>query len=254
MNLKFVNRKQKLGISNPSDFAEWARKLDNEPVERSDDVCKLINGLLGDGGGGWWPIPPNYIELNIHPTFNALIRELGLEFQHLGADDTAFTKAIQSMHADVSKIEYLYFNIMDLRPISELGSELNDIQLLDKMMAECGCDPIGECWIEYSSEVGKKTLKTLFEYEVRPVFTKSGSYVENTLADQFLSHFDHNVRFYGNDGYAPWDRDNREITASIHQGKVKQSKSLQSTYETDFGLVIRDDQNIGFLLLAVDNY
>jgi len=131
MNLKYINRKQKLGISNPSDFDEWALKLDKESVKRSDDVCKLIHGLFDYNGGGWLTVPTNHIELNIHPTFNALISKLGLEFQHLTADDTAYTKAVQSIHADASKLG-LYFNIIDLRPISELGSELNDIQLLDR--------------------------------------------------------------------------------------------------------------------------
>jgi len=106
-------------------------------------------------------------------------------------------------------------------------------------MVECGCNPIGEHWIEYSSEVGKKTLKTLFKYEVRPMFTKALPYDENTLAEQIMSHFDNNVRFYGND---------------IMQGKIKQGKPLQSLYETDFGLVIRDDQTIGFILLALNYY
>jgi len=96
------------------------------------------------------------------------------------------------------------------------------------MMVECGCNPIGEHWIEYSSEVGKKTLKTLFKYEVRPMFTKALPYDENTLAEQIMSHFDNNVRFYGNDSYAPWDGDPREITAGIMQGKIKQGKPLQS--------------------------
>jgi len=199
MNLKYINRKQKLGISNPSDFDEWALKLDKESVKRSDDVCKLIHGLFDYNGGGWLTVPTNHIELNIHPTFNALISKLGLEFQHLTADDTAYTKAVQSIHADAS----------------------NDIQLLDKMMVECGCNSIGDDWIEYSSEDGKKTLKTAFKYEVRPMFTKARSYDENTL---------------------------------VMQGKIKQGKPLQSLYETDFGLVIRDDQNIGFLLLARDHY
>jgi len=249
MNLRHINRKQRLGISNPSDFYGWALMLDNEPVERSFRISRLIHSVMNSsdagGGWGWFVIPSNYMERSVHPQFDDLITELGLNFQHCDIENTSFTRAIQSIHSEACKLE-LYFNIIDFRPISELGNDLSDIELLDKLVAECGCNQLGEYWIEYSAEDGLQTLKALFERELVPG-PSIRVYEDNTLADQFMAYFDDTVRFYGNSGYAPWAEGWRQKTWI-------NSKNFQNIYETDFGLVLRDNKHIGFLLLARDNY
>ena len=247
MNFKFINRKQRLGISNPSDFCEWALKLDKEPIERTENAYRLINSVLSDGVGGWTKIPDDYMEWHVHPDFNALVDELGLHFQHFAVENTCFSRAIQSIHTKACNLN-LYFNMIDIRLISELGKNQNDIELLDSLMVDCGCEAIGDHWVEYSAEDGKQTLNALFEHEVQPDIDKASTFEKNSLADEYLSYFDDTVRFFGNNGYAPWEEGWRQ---KPHDTKTK---SLQKSYETDFGLVLRDTEHIGFLLLARDHY
>jgi len=257
MNFKYINRKQRLGISHPDDFSQWAGTL---LVEREKEyakyneheqklVGKVTKGLykLADGNYSLWEdFTPKQMQHSVQ-WFNEAIDGLALDFQHAEVEDTYLAKTVQSIDTEVRKRD-IFFSIIDIRPISELGKNLGDIELLDKMVVECGCNPLGDYWQAYSPEDGRQTLQVIFEYEVRPYAPSNARLSENNiLATQFLACFDESVRFFGNDAYAPWAKDYQLKT-------FVQSKSLQSTRDLDFGLVVCDDKHVGFLLLAADHY
>jgi len=255
MNFKYINRKQRLGISHPDDFSQWAGTWavehdkafakDNEYLKKRGGKIVPDLGRLADGDYAIWE---DFTPMQMQRTlewFNASIDALALDFKHCEVEDTFFTETVQVINSEARKQEF-YFNIIDLRPISELGKNLGETEVLDKMVVECGCNPLGDYWIEYSPEDGRQTLQVIFEFEVMPGgasnLKPSGN---NVLANQFLACFDDSVRFYGNSSYAPWDH-------KSSQKPYIQSKFLQSCHRYDFGLVLRDNKHIGFLLLTGD--
>jgi len=257
MNFKYINRKQRLGISHPDDFSQWAGiqavahsreyEKDKEYLKKRGIALDPGLGRLADGDCSLWEDFTPIVMQRTVQWFNAVIEGLALDFQHSEVEDTLLAKTVQSINTEARKQEK-YFSIIDLRPISELGKDLGDIDVLDKMVVECGCKPLGDYWLDYSVEDGRQALQVIFEYDVMPLppsnAKPSGN---NLLANQFLACFGDSVRFYGNDTYAPWDH---EFGKKLNVRP--QSKCLQSCHDTDFGLILRDNKHIGFLLLTGD--
>lgn len=247
MNFKYINRKQTLGISHPADYIDWALLLTIEGentgvLVNSLNVCYLAN----DGHQLWESFKPDHMQ-RIIKWFNAGIDDLSLDFKHCYVEDTPLSKAVQSINSEARKRE-IFFSIIDLRQVSELGEDLSDTKLLDKMVSECGCNPLGDKWIEYEPEYGRQKLQVLFQNEGEQMTTSSANSSGNqALSNKFLACFNSSVRFYGNDAFAP-------ATKGQYRDSVIQSKNLQTRHDIDFGLILCDDQHIGFLLLAQDYY
>jgi len=234
MNLKYINRKQTLGISHPFDFSDWALAEGNKLIGPRPSWPSVIMHEFDDVD------MQKYIDW-----FDRAIDRLGLEFRHQETETTFYTKTIQTLNVR-ARSAGIYFYMMDLRPISELGKDLSDSELLDKMVTECGCIPINPYWLAYSPEDGRQTLKVIFEISVVPYDPDHAAPTgENGLAEQFLACFDDSVRFYGNSCFAPWD-------GKTTNKQFVQSKRLHSLRDVDFGLILRDSNTIGFLMLTAE--
>ena len=240
MNLKYINRKQTLGISHPADYRDWALTQDINLIGRvpSDRDYRLFREFKTED-----------MQV-VTEWFDNAVSILGLDFEHQDAETTFYAKTIQSLNAGARRAGLLFY-MMDLRPISELGNELEDREdqeILDKMVTECGCDPINPYWLKYSAEDGRQVLKVVFEVDVLPYNPSDAKPIgTNGLADQFLACFDDSVRFYGNNSFAPWKGKSVE-----KYRRYAPSKNLQSVFDVDFGLVVLDKEHIGFLLVTAE--
>jgi len=247
MNFKYISRKQRLGISHAADFLDWALLQEIE-AEKKNISLKSSNvvSLVNDGLQLWENSSPRDMQ-RIIEWFDAAMDDLALDFEHSDAENTAFNRTIRSLNSAARKRDII-FSIIDLRKISELGNNLSDIEILDKMVIECGCNPLGNQWIEYPFEYGRQKIQSLFDYEVDPINSSntspSGS---ECLADQYLAYFEDSMRFFGNDAVGP-------LSKAVHQQAGVQSKKLQSRHDVDYGFIVRDSEHIGFLLLAKDYY
>jgi len=241
----------------PSDYVDWAYSIidgigANERIPVIDRIGANNLNAQRLSNADYQSYMEDFTPEGLQKTvqlFDIVIDELSLDFQHGEPDKSSYANLIRSIDVEARK-KKKYFYMLDLRSVADLGADLDEIEALDKMVIECGCNPLGRGLTEYTPEEGRKTLRVIFELDVVPDYPKSehvDSLKKSALADQFLSCFNDSVRFYGNDCYAPWNS-GYESKRCTHAGL------FQTRYELDCGLIIRDDKNIGFVLVAADHW